>query len=717
MPTYEAHPQTSGWHQHPASTVLSRYVGRLRPPGGNRGPHGESPADFLVVAPTTIATERVVVVMFTQPTSSSAIPANRIYDPHNYPGDPNNLDLYAQGPEVDTVLRNLALPASPYRLIGVQFVPRTSQRPLLFVMQRLRQVRLAVLDLLLQRYGLDPENVAVTVTCASFGGLTAPLAPLFYPLEFHSATGTAYSGAHRSMPSDFDSHVFSTSLLGLDVSANAYNMRDTVDFMAWCRAEQTDFASLSFTNRWYKGHIQRPTYFLIGDEDMVSHGTDWLQILTGTNAANRTQPQSGTHTLHNVFQRDVDVHWSLVSKQGHSEPRNNGFTLEGVQPPIQTDDLRLPLELMIEAAYQQLFVSSTLIHDIDDLALGRKIVDPALPSQDPSRVALGHSGQRTYTAGSNSLFLTEDPAFRRYGQGTWLGANESLKVKLLPNDTCASVFVGSADGYVTRLQMAPRGSPSIEPLVEVARTKLTNGTPYALGHGTWGLDIGDIDPNLPGHEVAVASYDRVALFDAQNLVLIREVSLPSWEYTNPRKLQVADVWSGGGEEIVFRTLHNHLVIMSHDLLIKFEHQEAGIIDLAIGPTPTPRANNALLRPIYLLSARGHIVRLEFDQSLTATNAGVLAGVSSLEYGGMRDLDVVTHLNQTRLAALFVPHLGATDAIRFFSVDDCDKVGEFGNIMALPQPEQETLPSVLHADAGGDMEPSFTSVAGHGGERS
>ncbi len=730
MPTYEPHPQTSGWHPHPQDAQLSRYVGRLKPPG-SRGSDGEFPAAFLVVAPPAINTERVVVLIFTHPTSGSVLEANRPYDPHIYPGNPNDLDLASQGPELDLVQRNLANSALPYRLVGVQFVPRTSQRPVLPTMQRLRQVRRAVLHLLQQQYGIPNDKVAFSVTCTSFGGLTAPLAPLFYPTEFHSATGAAYSGAHRSMPSDFDSHVFTVSLLGLDNSANAYNMRDTIDFAMWASVEQTDFASFSFTNRWFKRHIQRPTYFFIGDDDLVSHGTDWAQILTGGTLPSREQPQGAESRMANngnIFGRNVPVFWTIVAKGGHSEPRACPFWLEGVQPRIRTDDLRLAVELMVQKAYEEL-IANPVIVDIDNTALGRKILDPALPSLDPNRIPLSHRDSRTFGAGTNQLFLTENSTFKRYGQGTWLGANESLKVKQLVGHDRASVFVGSADGYVTRLMMQalPTGAPVAQPLVEVQRSK-KNGQPYALGFGTWGLDVGKIIPGRAAHEaeVAVASYDRVALFDANTLDWITEVNLPNWEYTNPRKLTVADVDGGLEGEIVFRTLHNHLVVMGYslgNLSILFEHQEAGIIDLAIGPTPTARANNALKRPIYLLSARGHVVRLEIDRgSAQLTNAGVLAGVSPLEYGGLRDLDIVTYQGQQRLGVLAVPHLATNDAMRFFSVTDCDRVGQFGDLMHTPPPPPSPplMPlepmSALHASPAGDMEPSFAAVLGHGAER-
>jgi hypothetical protein len=101
MPTYESYPGLGGWHPHPENTQLLRFVGRLRPPGGNRGTHGELPAAFLVVAPQTIPTQHVVMVIFTQPTMGPYHASDLIYQPHNYPGSTaaDQFDLLTVGAE------------------------------------------------------------------------------------------------------------------------------------------------------------------------------------------------------------------------------------------------------------------------------------------------------------------------------------------------------------------------------------------------------------------------------------------------------------------------------------------------------------------------------------------------------------------------------------------------------------------------------------------
>ncbi len=721
-----------GWQDHRRNNVprtnIRHYVGHLAMPRAQPDPRDEIEASFELVAPAPAligASQNVVVAIFTPPTFGTANPANFPQRPHAYPGNPNYHGLLGgtngDGAHVDSVERNLDTNPAGYRVVGVEFAPRTSDRPMVTTMQRLRQVRRAAIQILSQPpYSIPVARLAFLVSGASFGGFTSALATVFYPDEFHASASGAYSGAQRSMPSDYDSFVFITSLLGLDQSGAGYQLRDAMEIPMWCNQEQTDFASVSFTNRWFRGHIQRPVYFLIGDEDGVTHGTDWIPLLKRANrvTGDGSLLESGTMDVTNVFGKTVRVFWSVVSKTCHGGDRVNVFTVDDGVTQVETNDLAVPLDLMIRVADTELRTNPGAFA-ITNALLGRKLQQQStLPSLDPSRAALGHKGTRTGATGS---LLTEHPPFQRYGQGTWLGTNESLKVKPAAAGQPASVYVGSADGFVTRLEMQTLsvGGTTIQPLVEVQRTKKGNPpVPYALGHGTWGLDVGDVDSTRPGLELVVAAYDRIGIFDAVTLEWILEINLPSWEYTNPRKLQVANLVPGADEEIVFRTLHGHLVIMGRtpntNYTILYDHAEGGIIDLAIGPTPTPRVGSPLLAPVYLLSARGHVVRLDFDQSQGQFQAAFLAGASHLEFGGLRDLDVVTFQGQQQLAALCVHHLGVDDAIRIFSAVDCTKIASFGDIQTPLSPEGDF--GAPHTAPSGDMEPSFTFVKGHGPDR-
>lgn len=92
---------------------------------------------------------------------------------------------------------------------------------------------------------------------------------------------------------------------------------------------------------------------------------------------------------------------------------------------------------------------------------------------------------------------------------------------------------------------------------------------------------------------------------------------------------------------------------------------------------------------------------------------------------MRDLDLIPWGGQQVLGALFLHHMGTTDAVRLFSMPDCTRIGQFGDLMHNPPPVPQPPPplwvplppmAAKHATATGDMEPSLTYVAGHGADR-
>jgi hypothetical protein len=242
VPVFVAKLPSGGWQYYDPDPALRHYVGSFRWTNWNNivGPHDETRASFEVVAPVTIPPGmKVVVVLLARPTSSPVRPEDGPYAPHVYPGNPAYYDLMANGPggfHVQVAQRHIANPL--FRIVGVQFVPRTTNRPQVFDMQRLRQARRAARHLLTQPpYSLNPDDLAYYADCGSFGGFIAPLAALFYPQEFHAALGYAFTAAVRSMPSDFDSFLFMTSLLGTDSSAHQYTMRDTVEIPMWCRID------------------------------------------------------------------------------------------------------------------------------------------------------------------------------------------------------------------------------------------------------------------------------------------------------------------------------------------------------------------------------------------------------------------------------------------------------------------------------------------------
>ncbi|MEZ5963778.1 MAG: hypothetical protein R3F56_08025 [Planctomycetota bacterium] len=108
---------------------IVHYIGSFTPQPDPPVPGDESRASFEVVVPKVIEPGKAIVVaFFTQATFGGENPET----PHAYPGDPAYYDLYltgGRGPHIDHVRRNLdRSPVPPYRVAGVQFVPRSPRR-------------------------------------------------------------------------------------------------------------------------------------------------------------------------------------------------------------------------------------------------------------------------------------------------------------------------------------------------------------------------------------------------------------------------------------------------------------------------------------------------------------------------------------------------------------------------------------------------------------
>ncbi len=106
-------------------------------------------------------------------------------------------------------------------------------------------------------------------------------------------------------------------------------------------------------------------------------------------------------------------------------------------------------------------------------------------------------------------------------------------------DGKASIYVGSAQGLITRSDVVQSQSP---------------------GHGVSGLAAGDPHPNGPGDEIIAAAT------------------------ANPR-IAVDNLDNDVAAEIVFATVHGMIVVLDGNLNPLAYHQETGIIDIVVGPTP------------------------------------------------------------------------------------------------------------------------------------
>src|SRR5204862_1163766 len=74
-------------------------------------------------------------------------------------------------------------------------------------------------------------------------------------------------------------------------------------------ANWSPFFHGSGTRAWRDGFLKRPIYFILGDEDAVTCGTDWIPLLTGSREFNESGQvtQAGRPPLF----------WSCIPKNCH----------------------------------------------------------------------------------------------------------------------------------------------------------------------------------------------------------------------------------------------------------------------------------------------------------------------------------------------------------------------------------------------------------------
>ncbi len=662
------------------------FVGDLRPAGTPVGlPLSES--SFLITVPMNgfpdpVKRQHIVLLLSTTQTSSAARPEDREFGPHDYPGDPTNFGLWPSPfPGTGLVEEFAAMSASqaPFYVVAAHIVPRTSHQPLVATAQRLRELWRATQLVVMAHYFPVPHvapNWTRCVSGTSFGGLTTQVALQLWPDEFHSGVSFAFNGSLRSLPEDQRYFDFLVGGVGFAGSGAGYTLRSAVDWTIFTRLEDVDYQSLSMVNRAHRPLMnerpRRPMVLLVGDEDPVTHGQDWIQTFAGSTGL--AQPYSVRRSFTDAF-GTVDVDVLVIGKSCHGG--EIGELSEPFRFPGETtfiNDIGEPVRRMVFAAHQQ-WVQGRVLPPLTPSE--RKLPKaPTLTTADPYDHVFDRGFARSAQAGSAQSMLVEATSaqgWNRFGSGTSLGIGESLKVVKLPGDTYASIFAGSADGVVTRHRLDPVLQPPLQPLVEAARTS-------SLGYAVFALDVGDLDPGRPGLEVVVGAYRRIAVLDAASLAVLAIKDLDEFDHTEPQRIQIAEIYSGNStREIVFRTLHGRIVVMGIGsggaLAVLGEHAEGGVHEVLVGPAiggnTTPYTNG-----LWVLSARGHLAGLSlhpFDPQ--AKQIGMLERASPLLYGALTDLDVVNG----QLAVLSVREPEAERSIRIYNPANLQLVAQFGKV--------------------------------------
>jgi hypothetical protein len=609
----------TNWHtyqfvNHQQVTVtVSRFVGYLRPSqlGGYATQNGAPILDaaFEIFAPTSYDPAKPTVVVIgcwaTHPTPldpAASGPQNQRADRFKYPGFrradglvlAGTAGIARPGPDIVNLVAN---PPSGHQVISAYIVPRTFPRPMVFEMQRYRQLAKAI-DLMLGQPGgsalLPPtfptlaDPLPKLLAGGSFGGLTAQAGVLQFPNEFHGAAANAFSGSVRRTMGE----QFTWDLIGRRCGTGLYetslNLQDTLEWGAYYRLEGWDYFNSSTMLRLRRGEVYRPMMFLVADEDTVTCGVDWLPSLSGVRGYAARGLALGVAPQGFV---SPSIYWSVVDRRCHGEGGELVTPVGGVPSDWIADaDREFVTVVATEAAQNagQVAVMPPFVADDG--------------SEDPYDELLAR-GVRP--PGPSSPLLQLDPNFgaggRTVGHGLTLGWDESLKSIRVANTT--HLYAGDADGVVHRFvfDVATSG------FVEQARSR-------SLGFGAWALEYGALDGL--GDVLVVGTLRHLHLLDPLTLVPVGNPSVLEldFEWERPRRIALADVHAThAGNEILVSTFQGHLLVFDPGFDLLTDLGEPGIQDFVVheGAAYTEPGTTSDV-PITILSHRGHLANVTLD---------------------------------------------------------------------------------------------------------
>ncbi|MFO1054483.1 MAG: hypothetical protein U1F36_19860 [Planctomycetota bacterium] len=532
--------------------------------------------------------------------------------------------------------------AAGITVISGYIVPRVFGRAEVFEAQRIRELRMAMRLMLMAPatdYRHPPglpsmPNLATDappcmLSSGSFGGLTAPALCVRYPKEFCAATVEVFGPSPRRVLADQFNFEYLATRTGFSSCGGAYSPHDTLEWgTAFRFMDQTpgspgwDYFNLSPLIRKRRGELYAAMAWVCQDEDTIGHGTDWMSLLTGTRnytprfastsaplcftAVDRRCHESGWHT---TAIGGVGGAWLGRSDAIEMAPvaYTNWSNQNPVVPPLIQDD---GSEDSYAWALDRALPADYVPNPGDKLLLDTSFGSPASPG-------------------------------RTEGAGLALGLDESLRFADVPGDGGGkSIFTGSADGVVTRFVLN-----SATKAFDVAAQSVP------LGFGAFALAVGDLSDGHAGLEVAVGTKEHLFTLDALTLSVLNWREVPrTFEHARPRRMQIADVFSGPdfpGKEVITTTLMGHVLVFSGDGfgdLVDFG--EPGVQDLAVLEGHVSAASTTTSNtPILLLSHRGHLAHVTLNKVADPTqrNPGPaeLQAWTAGEEGTPMDLEIVS----------------------------------------------------------------------------
>lgn len=458
------------------------------------------------------------------------------------------------------------------------------------------------------------------------GGLTAALGPLYYPNVFYGGSAGAFSASiRRTMGEQFAwNYVGRRSGMGLDETS--LTIFDTLEWATWFRQQGSDYFSSSQILRRRRGEQVHPLLYLVGDEDTVTCGVDWIPYLSGT----RSMVERGAST---VVQGSADFWWTIVDKRCHAEGGEFRTAIMNAPSTYTPDNDKEFVNVVYQhwlANHNGTFASYSPVPD--DL------------SEDPYARFLTRGPQ---PVGPSSPFLHLDTSFgdpshpgRTPGNGLTLGADESLKSLVINGQTY--VYAGDADGIVHRFSLDP---------ISLAFGEEARST--SLGYGAFALTIGK--PDNTTTTVIVGTLRAMYQLDPLSLQIVRSTSL-DFEHEGPRRIAIAEVFgSRAGKEILVTTFQGHLRVYDGLFNLITDLGEPGIQDFEVHEgADYSWATTSSHVPITLLSHRGHLANITLNDpaaSPGAPNAELHCWTAG-EDGGPGDLERVVMASSVEVVASY-----------------------------------------------------------------